>query len=100
MKISFPKQESKKIISAIKKAMGDRALSEMVDLSIEKSQMIITISKMGTSTLTFSKKDEDERVFFVMTSEKIAFTHRAFKGEVTEALAKIVKKAGGTIEEA
>lgn len=100
MKISFPKQESKKIISAIKKAMGDRALSEMVDLSIEKSQMIITISKLGTSTLTFAKEVNDDRVLFVMTSEKIAFTHRAFKGEVTDALMKIVKKAGGTVEEA
>ena len=100
MKISFPKQESKKIISAIKKAMGDRALSEMVDLSIEKSQMIITISKLGTSTLTFAKEVNDDRVLFVMTGEKIAFTHRAFKGEVTDALLKIVKKAGGTVEEA
>lgn len=100
MKISFPKQESKKIISAIKKAMGDRALSEIVDLSIEKSQMIITISKLGTSTLTFAKEVNDDRVLFVMTSEKIAFTHRAFKGEVTDALMKIVKKAGGTVEEA
>ena len=100
MKISFPKQESKKIISAIKKAMGDRALSEMVDLSIEKSQMIITISKLGTSTLTFAKEVNDDRVLFVMTSEKIAFTHRAFKGVVTDALMKIVKKAGGTVEEA
>jgi hypothetical protein len=100
MKISFPKQESKKIISAIKKAMGDRALSEMVDLSIEKSQMIITISKLGTSTLTFAKEVNDDRVLFVMTGEKIAFTHRAFKGEVTDALMKIVKKAGGTVEEA
>lgn len=100
MKISFPKQEPKKIISAIKKAMGDRTLSEMVELSIEKSQMIITISKLGTSTLTFTKEDDDERVLFVMTSEKIAFTHRAFKDEVTEALVKIVKKAGGTVEKA
>ncbi len=100
MKISFPKQESKKIISAIKKAMGDRALSEMVDLSIEKSQMIITISKLGTSTLTFAKEVNDDRVFFVMTGEKIAFTHRAFKGEVTDALMKIIKKAGVTVEEA
>ena len=100
MKISFPIQESKKIISAIKIAMGDRALSEMVDLSIEKSQMIITISKLGTSTLTFAKEVNDDRVLFVMTSEKIAFTHRAFKGEVTDALMKIVKKAGGTVEEA
>ena len=80
--------------------MGDRALSEMVDLSIEKSQMIITISKLGTSTLTFAKEVNDDRVLFVMTSEKIAFTHRAFKGEVTDALMKIVKKAGGTVEEA
>ena len=80
--------------------MGDRALSEMVDLSIEKSQMIITISKLGTSTLTFAKEVNDDRVLFVMTGEKIAFTHRAFKGEVTDALMKIVKKAGGTVEEA
>ena len=98
MKISFPKQESKKIVAAIKKAMGDRALSEMVEFTINKTHMIITISKLGTSTLTFTKEDEEERVLFVMTGEKIAFTHKAFKNEVTETLVKIVKKAGGTIE--
>lgn len=100
MKISFPKQEPKKIISAIKKAMGDRTLSEMVEFEIDKNQMIITISKLGTSTLTFARLDETERMFFTKIGEKIAFTHKAFKGEVTDALVKIVKKAGGTVEEA
>ena len=80
--------------------MGDRTLSEMVAFEIDKNQMIITISKLGTSTLTFARLDETERVFFTKISEKIAFTHKAFKGDVTQALVKIVKKAGGTVEEA
>jgi hypothetical protein len=100
MKISFPKQEPKKIVTAIKKAMGDRALSEMVEFAIDKAQMVITISKLGTSTLTFDKEVDGDKILFTMVEEKIAFTHRAFKGEVTEALVKIVKKAGGTVEEA
>lgn len=100
MKISFPAQDTKKIVDAIRKAMGDRALTEIVDFSVKQSDMIITISKMGTSTLTFSRADNGDNVTFTMTGEKIAFTHRAFKGEVTDALVKIVKKAGGTILEA
>jgi hypothetical protein len=99
MKISFPKQEPKKIVSAIKKALGDRSLAEMVDFAVDKSSMVITISKMGTSTLTFTKEEDGDRLLFTMSGEKIAFTHRAFKGEVTDALLKIVKKAGGTVEE-
>lgn len=100
MKISFPAQDTKKIVAAIKKAMGDRALTEIVEFSVDNSNMIVTISKMGTSTLTFSRDDNGENAIFTMTGEKIAFTHRAFKGEVTDALVKIVKKAGGTIQSA
>ena len=56
-----------------------------------------TISKLGTSILSFAEKATAGGLEYTLASEKIAFAHKAFKGEVTEKILKIVEKAGGKV---
>lgn len=97
MKIRFGEKDSKKIITKIKETMGDRKLGQMVDFSQEGSDIVVTISKMGTSKLIFAHKPAGEGSELTLSSEKIAFTHKAFQDEVKEKIIAVIQKAGGTV---
>lgn len=97
MKIRFGEKDSKKIIAKIKDTMGDRPLGQMVDFSQDGTDIVVTISKMGTSKLIFAHKSAGEGSELTLSSEKIALTHKAFKDEVKEKIIAVIQKAGGTV---
>ena len=78
--------------------MGDRALSKIVSFSQTDKQLLVKLSKLGTSTLEFSRSEVDTGSQFSLTKEKIALAHKALKGEVTAKIIKVIEKAGGTVE--
>lgn len=88
MKILFEESDPEKILSNIKEALGIRELSKMVDFENDGKSLLVTIKAMGTSTLTFAHKPVDQGLEYELVEEKIAFTHRIFKDEVTEKLLK------------
>ena len=97
MKVSSSEKNRDKILADIKEAMAGRKLADMVSITLVKGKLEVTISKLGTSTLTFSEKEHDKGFEYALTSEKIAFTHKAFKDEVTEKFLRVVEKAGGKV---
>lgn len=99
MKIRFPKQANNDIISAIQKTMSGRSLGDLVSIGEESGSLMVKISKLGTSTLLFERKDESEFAVFTLTTEKIAFAHKAFKDEVKQKLVHVIEKSGGTVLE-
>lgn len=99
MKIFFKEKIADKIVESLEEAMGGRQLSKIVSFSVEASAMVVTISKLGTSTLTFSRKETTDGTEFTLTKEKIALAHKPMKSEVKGKILKVVTKAGGTIEE-
>lgn len=97
MDIKFPEKDLSVIIDKIKKALGGRELGKMVSFDHVGSEMIVTISKFGTSTLTFSTKPTADGSHLTLDKEKIALAHRALKGEVTDKIVKVIQQAGGTV---
>ena len=97
MKVVFDTKDRTKILDDIKEAMGGRSLAEIVDFSMTSNQLVVTISKMGTSKLEFSESETDSGYTYTLTKEKIALTHKAFKDEVTKKILSVVEKAGGKI---
>lgn len=97
MKISFSEKNRDKILASIKAAMTGRKLAEMVNISLTKGKLEVVISKLGTSTLTFSEQEHEGGFDYALASEKIAFTHKAFKDEVTAKIFKIIEQAGGKV---
>ena len=97
MKFRFPKQDGKAIVKAIEQALGGRSLADMVKFDASPTNLIVTISKLGTSTLTFSRTDAGNEVEYALKEEKIAFTHKAFKDDVTQKLLNVIEKAGGKL---
>ena len=97
MKLQFPKQDSAEVIKKIENAMGGRALADLVSFKTTTSQLLVTISKLGTSTLVFERKENGEKIEFHLKEEKIAFTHKAFKDDIKDKLCKIVEQVGGKV---
>lgn len=97
MKVQFPKQSNADIILALRKIMEGRSLGDLVSIEDQEGDLLLKISKLGTSTLTFTRTEGTDKVEYVLSSEKIAFAHKAFKDDVKEKLVQVIQKAGGTV---
>ena len=97
MKITFPDQDTATIVDKLQAAMGDRALAKIVSFSHSKDQLIVTLSKLGKSVLTFDRSGAAGGSEFVLTKEKIAFAHKPMKADVTSKIVQVAEKAGGTV---
>ncbi len=99
MKFTFKDQDSNTILDSITSILSGRKLGKMVSLEPEAQGLIVKISKMGTSKLIFDRLDTEDGFELILVKEKIALSHKAFKGEVTEKFIEIVKQAGGQVED-
>ena len=100
MKIFFPKKPtSEEVIQKITSEMGSRKIADLLSFDASDTSLEILIKSMGTSKLTFDRTEADNETCFALCKEKIALTHRAFKGELTKKLVTIIEKAGGRVED-
>ncbi len=97
MKISFKETDAKKIVKTLADSLEDRELGKICKFSLDGNNIIITISKMGTSEIVFAGKPAKDGMEFALSKEKIAFTHRPFKDEVIDKIRKVVSGCGGTV---
>jgi hypothetical protein len=97
MKIHFTNTEPSVVVEGLKEALGGRKLGELLSIDLHGNDIHVTIRKMGTSTLQFSHSAKGPGHTWELTTEKLALTHRAFKGEVMDKLTKIVQQLGGNV---
>ena len=97
MRISFAEDNLSLIVEKIKSTLGTRELSKMVNFEIKGQEMVVTISKLGTSSLHFTFEKKTAGCVLTLTKEKIALTHKPLKGEVTGKIVKVIEKAGGQV---
>lgn len=97
MKIVFEEKDRTKILASIEQALGGRELAKMVHFTVGSGKLEVTISKMGTSVLTFSEQEHAQGIEYTLSNEKIAFTHKPFKDDVTAKIVKVIETAGGKV---
>jgi len=97
MKIEFKEKDRNKVLASIQEAMGGRKLAELVKFNLKTGALEVVISKLGTSTLTFTETTGANGLSYNLTNEKIAFTHKAFKDEVTQKIMAVIESAGGKL---
>jgi hypothetical protein len=95
MKFFFPNNDTDSVIGDLKKSLSGRKLGEMVAIDKDGKDVVVKISKLGTSTITFSPKQATGGQEWSLKSEKIALSHRAFKDDVLAKLNSIVEGIGG-----
>jgi hypothetical protein len=99
VEFSFPDSDTKAVTDKIMTKLGGRELGKMVAFNPTPDGIEVVISKLGTSKLKFSKTENNGHSIFKLIDEKIAFSHRAFKGEVQDKMRKIILQAGGSVGE-
>ena len=98
MEVTFPEKNLGTIVDKIKSALGGRELGKMVSFDHSGNEMVVTISKFGTSTLHFDCKETPNGCQLTLGKEKIAFAHKPLKNEVTEKIIKVIQQAGGSVK--
>ena len=78
MEIHFKDKNTKEVIEGIKERLGGRKLGDLLEINALGDDIKVTISKMGTSTLEFSHRKNQEGHVWELSKEKLAFTHKAF----------------------
>jgi len=97
MEIYFKDKNTQEVIDGIKSKLGGRKLGDLLEIEAEGEDIRVTIRKMGTSVLEFSHRDQKEGHKWELSKEKLALTHRAFKGEIVEKLTDIIGSMGGKV---
>ena len=97
MKIIFKEGDAPAIVEKIKAQLAGRKLGEMVSFSLNGKDLEVTIKKLGTSSLKFTDESKNGSIQWNLTSEKIAFAHKAFKDDVLEKITKVVNQVGGSV---
>lgn len=97
MEIQFKDKDTKAVIEGIKNKLDGRKLGDLLEIEADGEDIRVTIRKMGTSTLEFSHQKTKEGHSWELSKEKIALTHKAFRGEIIEKLTHIVDSLGGKI---
>ena len=99
MKLCFENLQPEPVVHKLQEQLQDRKLGDLVHFDLSGDDIRVTIQKMGTSTLDFRHEKIGTRHEWTLTQEKIAFTHRPFKGEMLEKIVKLVAKVGGSVTE-
>ena len=96
MNLSFAGDDPEKILTDINAALEGRELGKMVNITLEGSDLVVIISRLGKSEIRFDGKKAGGKIEYALSKEKIAFAHRPFKDEVIAKIRKIVESCGGT----
>ncbi len=95
---SFEVSESTTVAQFIEKvrlSIKDRSIGEIVSLKETGNQIVVTIQKLGTSEMRFNVKSNASGGFLAtFESEKIAFAHKPFRGDVEGKLAQVLESLG------
>ncbi len=97
MEIYFKDKNTQEVIEGIKSKLGGRKLGDLLEIEADGNDIRVTIRKMGTSVLEFSHREKKGGHSWELSKEKLALTHRAFKGEIMEKLTHIIDSMGGSV---
>lgn len=97
MKFSFNSKTASQVLDLVKEGLGGKELGKILKFDLNDNTLTVTISKFGTSELVFAFQDKGTGVQFSLEHQKIAFTHKAFQGDVIEKLTEVIQKAGGKV---
>lgn len=97
MRAFFKDKDPQAIVAALTAAMSGRKLGQLTQLKLTPGAIVATVSKMGTSTLTFTTTPQDGGTLVILTEEKLALAHKPLRNEVKDKFTRLVEQAGGTV---
>ncbi len=95
---SVSKYSVNDFITKVTKALSERELGKIANVSLNGENVIITFSKLGKSEVIYSLKNSTEGFQCIHKSEKISLTHKAFRSDIESKLAKVLEANGAQVQ--
>ncbi|WP_186643603.1 hypothetical protein [Fluviispira vulneris] len=86
-------------IKKVTDSLAGRELGKIASMSVKENNIVIMFSKLGKSEVIFNIKNEDNGFSCTHSSEKIALTHKALRGDIEGKLAKVLESNGAKVTE-
>ena len=95
---SFDNADPAAFARAFTAALQGRELGRILSLTATPQSLVIKMSKLGTSELTYAvTQAADGRRTATLNHEKIALAHRAFRSEIERKLGKVLASCGASL---
>jgi hypothetical protein len=96
VKIVFAKQNPKTVLDNITSSLGGPTLQSMIAIDLRSDNTLdVTITKAGTSHLSFHFSESPTEMVWRLSKQKLAFAHIPFKATIFERLKEAVQREGG-----
>ena len=104
LKVRFSGVSSGEIFKAIEERLDGRKLGSLVSLNLEGSELMVTVSKLGTSKIRFevieeTTQDEGLCTTLCLLDKKIPWAHKVLEKELARKLTDIIQQSGGDVLE-
>ena len=98
MIVSFKQDNPEEIVDLINEKMQSRRIGKIAKLDYKDNQLILTIKKLGTSTIYFTKEEHNKKgSSWNLSEEKIAFSHKIHRKTVLDKITKIIEDMDGSV---
>ena len=81
-------------LKQVVETIAGRELGNITTLSKLGNEIIVTISKLGTTELKYALENSGAGFKASLKSEKIAFAHRPFRADIEGKLQRVMEKLG------
>ncbi|APJ03459.1 hypothetical protein [Silvanigrella aquatica] len=84
-------------VKKVTDSLSTRELGKIASISLSGENVIICFSKLGKSEVIFTLKSTENGFQCIHKSEKISFTHKAFRSDIENKLSKVLESNGAIV---
>lgn len=81
-------------VQKVKAVIANRELGKMTTIAKAGDEIVVTISKMGTTEIRYAVAAVGSGFKAHLSNEKIAFAHRPFRADIEGKLQSVMEKLG------
>lgn len=96
-KFTVTQSAPQQFFDKIKSLIESRDLGKIVSFNLAGKELTLIFSKLGTSQIKYKIEEQNGGFSATFDTEKIAFAHRPFRGDIEEKLARVMQKLGAVI---
>ncbi len=85
------------IVAKVQDKISGRKLGDILELDLYGNELIIRFKKMGTSEFFYSVEEKEDETIFKCTKEKVAFAHKAFRGDIERKMVTVLEQIGVSV---
>ncbi len=96
-RFTVPDQNAREFVDGVRRALSGRSLGQMVTLDLEGTQLVVRLSKMGTTELKYDVVPQGAGFVANLTQERVAPFHAPFRADFEHKLEQVLQDLGADL---